>query len=191
MENIKEEKVLSLEADEIVTLISSDGKKFEITQHEIEQSEYLTPLIDELYEIQLKENSDIVEVLVKFMKHHSDNPMKQIPKPIYDHKQEDVIDEWDRDLVKDLSIKQLARLVDYSSFVSVSGLFDLACGTFAYRYTDKDLHDQIHKEYFEEFEKHLQEEAEKERQEIMAACEVNKQKMIAERQAKANKEATN
>jgi len=81
---------------------------------------------DEVPEIPLREVSkDILELIVEFLNHHENDPMKEVPKPITTNNIRELVGEWDADFIDKLDINVLFSLTTAANYMDIPSLLDL------------------------------------------------------------------
>eukprot|EP00750_Incisomonas_marina_P017402 INCI20319.1.p3 GENE.INCI20319.1~~INCI20319.1.p3 ORF type:complete len:187 (-),score=48.25 INCI20319.1:1421-1981(-) len=129
-----------------VTLVSSQGDSFQVDGKVAMMSELVKTMIggvedeggssggsggSQSQEIPLPNVKTAVLVkVIEYCKHHVDNPVAPIQKPLVDSDMKKVVPEWDADFV-DLEQETLFELILAANFMDIKPLLDLTCAKVA------------------------------------------------------------
>lgn len=122
-------------AEQIVTLVASDGEKFSVPRKVAVQSELIKSLIDEEAtgneEVPLTDiKSPILAKVIDFMNHHADVKLSEIEKPLKSANLAEIVPAWDAAFVE-LEQEQLFELVLAANYLDIKSLLDLSCAKVA------------------------------------------------------------
>ena len=127
-------KGLDEDFEDVLTLISRDGKCLSITRNLAKVSEYLKHVIDvdsSVQEIQLNQiDSIIIEKILEWIQYHEKIPPKSIPRPLPTPYLENIVGEWDADFI-DCNLDTVYELLLASNFLGIISLLDLCCAKIA------------------------------------------------------------
>lgn len=127
-------KGLDEDFEDVLTLISRDGKCLSITRNLAKVSEYLKHVIDvdsSVQEIQLNQiDSIIIEKILEWIQYHEKIPPKSIPRPLPTSHLENIVGEWDADFIN-CDLDTVYELLLASNFLGIISLLDLCCAKIA------------------------------------------------------------
>lgn len=128
-------EVTGLDCDnncEEVILLSQDKKEFTIKTEFLKHSKVLSASMQHKYnpddKIELKTvDSDILEHIIKYLEHHTENEIKAIPYPLPSKNLEELVSKWDSDFIDNIakSRKQLYKLITAANYLNIDGLLQL------------------------------------------------------------------
>jgi len=122
----------------IVKLVSKEGETFEVPLAVARMSELVKTMIDDEAEdddespdIPLPNvKADVLKKVIEFCKHHREEAMNDIEKPLKSANISDVVQKWYADFV---NVEQvlLFELILAANYMDIKPLLDLACATVA------------------------------------------------------------
>jgi len=137
MADEKKEEIQGLEddsVDEQLKLVSSENEKFPVSRKVAIMSELVKTMAEgdqEEKEIPLPNvKAEVLKKVVAFMKYHSDNPAKEIEKPLKSANMSEVVSQWDADFV-DVDQELLFELILAANYMDIKPLLDLTCAKVA------------------------------------------------------------
>lgn len=74
--------------------------------------------------------ADVLRKVVQYMKYHTDNPSKEIEKPLKSANMSEVVSQWDADFV-DVDQELLFELILAANYMDIKPLLDLTCAKVA------------------------------------------------------------
>ena len=112
-----------------VTLKSSDGRSYVVSEEGCKLSKYLQNYIySGEREIQLDEaRGDIVKSLAEYLQFYADNECTQIPEIIIGNDISKLLSPFDLRFINSLSYEQAFHLINLSNTLDLEHLHDLAC----------------------------------------------------------------
>jgi len=120
--------------NEILKLVSLDNETFSIPKKIAVMSELVKTMAEgdkEENEIPLPNvKSSVLKKVVEYMRYHSDNPAKEIEKPLKSANMAEVVSQWDADFV-DVDQELLFELILAANYMDIKPLLDLACAKVA------------------------------------------------------------
>lgn len=161
----------------MVILIANDKKEFEVPDDAAQLSVLVKTMItkDDSSENDSDDespmrvplpnvDSDVLEKIIAFCKHHVDNPMPEIEKPLKSSKLSEVVPEWDAKYIDDLPLELLYRLILAANYMDINSLLHLGCakvGSLMKGKTPEQIKEELHiyNEFTKEEELQLKEEA--------------------------------
>lgn len=133
----KEDEVKGLEddsVDETLKLVSQEGEKFQIVMKVALMSELVKTMAEgdtEEKEIPLPNvKAEVLKKVVEYMKYHSDNPPREIEKPLKSASMQEVVSQWDADFVE-VDQELLFELILAANYMDIKPLLDLTCAKVA------------------------------------------------------------
>jgi len=133
----KAEEAKSLDepaADEKLKLISQEEEAFPVPRKVALMSELVKTMVEgdkEEKEIPLPNvKSAVLKKVVDYMNYHTDNPAKEIEKPLKSANMHEVVTKWDADYV-DVDQELLFELILAANYMDIKPLLDLTCAKVA------------------------------------------------------------
>merc|ERR1719186_1245627 len=130
---------LDAELNDNLTLVSCDdvnGEKFTIDR----QSALMCNLVKSIIEgdsdaqtIEIKKvASDILKLIVEYLKHHQGKVPAEIAKPIQSVKMEKIVeDEWDAKFINGMSKRTIFQVILGANYMDIKSLLHLGCAKIA------------------------------------------------------------
>jgi len=121
---------------EKVILVAADGHKVEVPRNVAEMSVLIKEMLaddedDETSEIPLPNvQKEVLEKVVEFCKHHVNDPMAEIEKPLKSNVMTDVVSDWDANYI-DVEQSTLFSIILAANYLDLPSLLDLACAKVA------------------------------------------------------------
>mmetsp|Transcript_12194 Transcript_12194/g.22148 ORF Transcript_12194/g.22148 Transcript_12194/m.22148 type:complete len:170 (-) Transcript_12194:282-791(-) len=130
---------MDVEEQGSVNLISKEGETFEVPLAVAKMSELVKTMIDdedgddedETAEIPLPNvKAEVLKKVIEFCKHHHEDPMTEIEKPLKSATMAEVVQKWYAEFV---SVQQvtLFELILAANYMDIKPLLDLTCATVA------------------------------------------------------------
>jgi len=121
-----------------VFLVPPEGTKVEVPRAVAEMSVLIKEMLadddddNETPEIPLPNvNRDVLERIVAFCKHHVNNPMAELEKPLKSNNMADVVeDSWDAEFI-DVEQSVLFNIILAANYLDIPSLLDLSCAKVA------------------------------------------------------------
>ena len=119
-----------------VVLVPPDGQRVEVPRNVAEMSVLIKEMLaddedDEAPEIPLPNvNKDILDKVIEFCKHHVNDPMPEIEKPLKSNNMADVVPEWDANFI-DVEQSTLFAIILAANYLDLPNLLDLSCAKVA------------------------------------------------------------
>jgi S-phase kinase-associated protein 1 len=127
-------KGLDEDFEEVLTLVSRDGKRISITHTLAKVCDYLKNVIDtdsSVVEIELNQiDSVVIEKILEWLKYHEKTPPKDIPRPLPTSHLENIVGKWDAKFI-DCNLDVVYELLLASNFLGIIPLLDLCCAKIA------------------------------------------------------------
>lgn len=131
------DEVKGLEDDaeiEMLKLVSQENDNFQIPKKVAIMSELIKTMAEgdtEEKEIPLPNvKGEVLKKVVQYMKYHSENPAKEIEKPLKSSDMGQVVSQWDADFV-DVDQELLFELILAANYMDIKPLLDLTCAKVA------------------------------------------------------------
>jgi S-phase kinase-associated protein 1 len=122
------------EEEQMLKLISSDGKAFELPKNVALQSVLVKTMSEgdkEAQDIPLPNvNSIVLDKVVQYLMHHVNNPAREIEKPLKSSDMKQVVSTWDAEFV-DVDQTLLFEIIVASNYMDIKPLLDLCCAKVA------------------------------------------------------------
>ena len=133
-----------------VTLVSSDGDKFEVEARTAAFSDLVKTMMTEIDSEEEEEEEEegqviplanvtsvILAKVIEFCEYHANNgPMKEIEKPLKSTNLAEVVGHWDADFV-DIEQPVLFELILAANYMDIKSLLDLTCAKVGSMIKDK------------------------------------------------------
>jgi S-phase kinase-associated protein 1 len=117
-----------------LTLVSQEQEKYQVPKRVAMMSELIKTIVESDAtdkEIPLPHvKGNVLHKVVMYMKYHSDNPPREIEKPLKSPIMNEVVEQWDADFV-DIDREQLFDLIVAADYMHIQPLFNLACAKVA------------------------------------------------------------
>jgi S-phase kinase-associated protein 1 len=119
-----------------VILVPPDGQRVEVPRNVAEMSVLIKEMLaddedDEAPEIPLPNvNKDILDKVIEFCKHHVNDPMPEIEKPLKSNNMAEVVPEWDANFI-DVEQSTLFAIILAANYLDLPNLLDLSCAKVA------------------------------------------------------------
>ena len=116
-----------------VTLKSSDGQDFKVTQEACALSRYLQNQIqNRKNEIDVEDiKGEILKLVVDYLNYYSKNEIPKIPDVLSSNDLKKEVSDWDYRFVGPLSFEQSFHLINAGLLLELDHLHDLACAKIA------------------------------------------------------------
>jgi len=120
--------------DDKIKLVSQEEEKFQVSKKVALMSELVKTMVEgdkEEKEIPLPNvKGTTLAKVIEYMKHHADNPAKEIEKPLKSPHLPDVVSQWDADFVE-VEQELLFELILAANYMDIKPLLDLTCAKVA------------------------------------------------------------
>lgn len=137
--------------EELITLKSSDGTKFQLARVEAMTSKLIQHAIedddcdsdeDNVCEenseaIPVNVNADILEMVVEFMKHHAIDPLRPISQPLGPNFRSQIAQDYYFNFIEEKSVEDIFKLSSAANYLDISPLFDLTVLYCSFQLMDK------------------------------------------------------
>ena len=131
-----------------VTLRSSDGQEFSVSEDACQISGYLANQIQNgKTEIDVEDvKADILKLVIDYLNYYSNNDLPKIPDVISSNDLKKQVSAWDYKFVNGLSFEQTFNLINAGLLLELDHLHDLGCAKVACFMKGKTP-DEINKEF--------------------------------------------
>jgi len=120
--------------NEMLKLVSQEQEKFTVPKKVALMSELVKTMAEgdkDEKEIPLPNvKGAVLNKVVTYMKYHTDNPAKEIEKPLKSANMNEVVSQWDADFV-DVDQELLFELILAANYMDIKPLLDLTCAKVA------------------------------------------------------------
>ena len=134
----KEESKMEQTLEGNCMLVSKEGEKFKVLKKVAALSILIKEMIDEdedeedVSEIPLLNvKSSILLLVIKFCKHHHNNPMPEISKPLNSAKMIEIVPEWYAKFVENVEQDILFEMILAANYMDIKSLLNLTCAKVA------------------------------------------------------------
>ena len=121
-----------MDSDENIILVSSDGKKFEISQKAAQRSKYLKAIMEDFPEDEEIIISDvkgnILKKIIAYLKHYENEEPREIPTPMKNF--QECLSEWDFKYIN-IDLNTVLELAKAADILEIKPLLELTCAKFA------------------------------------------------------------
>lgn len=112
-----------------VTLVSSDGEKFQISEKAVRRSTLVKGIIDDYPEdpeVPLHNvKSNILTKIITYLEQYSDSEPKEIERPLPSNNFNECVDAWDYQFI-DLELETIFELILAANYMDIKPLIELA-----------------------------------------------------------------
>jgi S-phase kinase-associated protein 1 len=121
---------------QMVVLVPPDGQKVEVARNVAEMSVLIREMLaddeeEDSPEIPLPNvQKDILDKVIEFCKHHVNDPMPEIEKPLKSNNMSEVVPEWDAGFI-DVEQPTLFAIILAANYLDLPALLDLSCAKVA------------------------------------------------------------
>ena len=117
--------------DFTIKLISSDNETIEIDSKRTMSKIFIKNKIGNYNKtkgINIPEVSiDLLEKIVKYLKHYKDKEPIQLPKPLPTINLNEIIEEWDVNFINEMDTNTIIDLINAANYLEIPSLVDLGC----------------------------------------------------------------
>jgi len=119
---------------DVLTLVSAEDEKFTVAKKVATMSELVKTMSEgdkEEKEIPLPNvKSTVLTKVIQYLKYHSENPAKEIEKPLKSANMAEVVSQWDSEFVE-VDQEMLFELILAANYMDIKSLLDLTCAKVA------------------------------------------------------------
>ena len=117
-----------------ITLVSSDGEKFQVTEKAARRSQIIKGIIDDYPddpEVPLHNvKSTILQRIITYLENYRDAEPREIEKPLPSNNFNDCVDAWDFQFI-DLEIELIFEIIFAANYMDIKPLLELASSKIA------------------------------------------------------------
>lgn len=117
-----------------ITLVSSDGEKFQVTEKAARRSQLIKGIIDDYPddpEVPLHNvKSTILQRIISYLENYRDIEPREIEKPLPSNNFNDCVDAWDFQFI-DLEIELIFEIIFAANYMDIKPLLELASSKIA------------------------------------------------------------
>jgi len=117
-----------------ITLVSSDGEKFQVTEKAARRSQLIKGIIDDYPddpEVPLHNvKSTILQRIITYLENYRDNEPREIEKPLPSNNFNDCVDAWDFQFI-DLEMELIFEIIFAANYMDIKPLLELASSKIA------------------------------------------------------------
>jgi len=123
-----------MENSKAITLVSSDGEKFQVTEKAARRSQLIKGIIDDYPddpEVPLHNvKSSILQRIISYLEYYKDTEPREIEKPLPSNNFSDCVDAWDYQFI-DLEIEIIFEIIFAANYMDIKPLLELASSKIA------------------------------------------------------------
>ena len=155
-----------MDAEKKITLLSSDGQKFEISSKAVQKSVLVKGIIEDYpddAEVPLNNvKGNILQKIKEYLEHYENEEPKQIERPLPSQKFEECVDPWDFKYI-DVELELIFELILGANYMDIKPLLELASAKVASLIKGKSTEEirklfSIQNDFTPEEEQQIQEE---------------------------------
>lgn len=121
-------------AGDDIILMSQEGERFPVPRRVAQMSELVKTLTDDAgsnEEVPLMDvKTPVLAKVIEFCRHHVDNKLPEIEKPLRSANLSDIVPEWDAKFVE-VEQEMLFELILAANYMDIKSLLDLTCAKVA------------------------------------------------------------
>jgi S-phase kinase-associated protein 1 len=118
-----------MDNQKMITLVSSDGEKFQINEKAARRSQLIRGVIDDFPddpEVPLHNvKSNILEKIIKYLEYYKDTEPREIERPLPSNNYNECVDAWDYQFI-DLELDQIFEIILSANYMDIKPLMELA-----------------------------------------------------------------
>ena len=118
-----------MDNQKMITLVSSDGEKFQINEKAARRSQLIRGVIDDFPddpEVPLHNvKSNILEKIIKYLEYYKDTEPREIERPLPSNNYNECVDSWDYQFI-DLELDQIFEIILSANYMDIKPLMELA-----------------------------------------------------------------
>ena len=115
--------------DKIITLVSSDGEKMQVTAKAAQRSQLVKGIIEDYpddAEVPLNNvKSNILKKIKEYLDHYQDSDPKEIERPLASQNYQDCVDNWDFEFIN-VDLDLIFEIILASNYMDIKPLLELA-----------------------------------------------------------------
>jgi S-phase kinase-associated protein 1 len=112
-----------------ITLVSSDGEKYQISEKAAKRSQLIKGVMDDFPddpEVPLHNvKSSILEKIIKYLEYYKDTEPREIEKPLPSNNFNECVDSWDYNFI-DLELDVIFEMILAANYMDIKPLMELA-----------------------------------------------------------------
>jgi S-phase kinase-associated protein 1 len=113
----------------IITLVSSDGDKFQLSEKAARRSQLIKGIIDDYPddpEVPLHNvKSQILKLIITYLENYKDNDPREIERPLPSNNFNECVDSWDYQFI-DLELDLIFEIILAANYMDIKPLMELA-----------------------------------------------------------------
>ena len=115
--------------DKMITLVSSDGEKMQVTAKAAQRSQLVKGIIEDYpddAEVPLNNvKSNILKKIKEYLDHYQDSEPKEIERPLASQNYQDCVDNWDFEFIN-VDLDLIFEIILASNYMDIKPLLELA-----------------------------------------------------------------
>lgn len=118
-----------MDGSKIITLVSSDGEKLQITEKAAKRSQLVKGIIDDYPddgEVPLNNvKSNILKKIKEYLEHYADTDPKEIERPLPTQNYQECVEQWDFDFIN-VELDLVFEIILAANYMDIKPLLELA-----------------------------------------------------------------
>lgn len=118
-----------MDNSKIITLVSSDGDKYQISEKAARRSQLIKGIIDDYPddpEVPLHNvKSQILQKIITYLEYYKDNEPREIERPLPSNNYNECVDAWDYQFI-DLELDLIFEIILAANYMDIKPLMELA-----------------------------------------------------------------
>ena len=120
--------------DKLITLVSSDGEKMQISAKAAQRSQLVKGIIEDYpddAEVPLNNvKSSILKKIKEYLEHYQDSDPKEIERPLASQNYQDCVDAWDFEFIN-IELDTIFEIILAANYMDIKPLLELASSKIA------------------------------------------------------------
>jgi S-phase kinase-associated protein 1 len=120
--------------DKMITLVSSDGEKMQISAKAAQRSQLVKGIIEDYpddAEVPLNNvKSSILKKIKEYLEHYQDSDPKEIERPLASQNYQDCVDAWDFEFIN-IELDTIFEIILAANYMDIKPLLELASSKIA------------------------------------------------------------
>ena len=120
--------------DKMITLVSSDGEKLQVTSKAAQRSQLVKGIIEDYpddAEVPLNNvKSNILKKIKEYLDHYQDSDPKEIERPLASQNYQECVDAWDYEFIN-VDLDLIFEIILASNYMDIKPLLELASSKIA------------------------------------------------------------
>lgn len=118
-----------METSKLLTLVSSDGEKFQISEKAAKRSQLIKGIIDDYPndpELPLHNvKAAVLQKIIEYLEHYKDSEPREIERPLPSNNFNECVDPWDYNYI-DVELDFIFEIILAANYMDIKSLMELA-----------------------------------------------------------------